>query len=123
MGPQPAAPLSPAASSQPHPQPPTLSPRPSAPDPGPAPPAPPPRPPRLPARPAACARNGLGVRPRRGDALLFFSLKPDGATQDPASLHAGCPVVRGTKWIATKVGGERPRDRRLRVQGGGARPA
>jgi hypothetical protein len=49
-----------------------------------------------------CARKGLGVKARRGDALLFFSLKPDGATQDTASLHAGCPVARGTKWVATK---------------------
>ncbi|GBF91300.1 hypothetical protein Rsub_03620 [Raphidocelis subcapitata] len=51
---------------------------------------------------SACARNGLGVRPRKGDALLFFSLKPDGVTQDATSLHAGCPVGHGTKWIATK---------------------
>lgn len=36
-----------------------------------------------------------------GDALLFFSLRPDGTT-DPASLHAGCPVLGGTKWTATK---------------------
>lgn len=43
------------------------------------------------------------MRPRKGDALLFFGLKPDGVTTDVKSLHAGCPVVRGTKWIATKV--------------------
>ncbi|KAI8476888.1 MAG: hypothetical protein J3K34DRAFT_516155 [Monoraphidium minutum] len=49
-----------------------------------------------------CAKKGLGVRPYKGDALLFFSLKPDGKTHDVASLHAGCPVIRGTKWIATK---------------------
>lgn len=52
-----------------------------------------------------CARKGLGIKPRKGDALLFFSLKPDGQTQDSKSLHAGCPVIKGTKWIATKVGG------------------
>lgn len=50
----------------------------------------------------ACARKGLVVRPRKRDALLFFSLKPDGQTQDVKSLHAGCPVISGTKWIATK---------------------
>ena len=48
-----------------------------------------------------CARRGVAVRPRQGDALLFFSL--DLAQQlDTASLHAGCPVIRGTKWSATK---------------------
>ena len=48
-----------------------------------------------------CARRGLAVKPRRGDALLFFSL--DLSQQlDTASLHAGCPVVQGTKWSATK---------------------
>lgn len=49
-----------------------------------------------------CAKKGLGVKPRKGDAILFFSLKPDGKTRDIASLHAGCPVVKGVKWIATK---------------------
>lgn len=50
---------------------------------------------------SACARGLLAVKPRRGDALLFWNLKPDG-TLDPKSLHAGCPVVRGNKWSATK---------------------
>ena len=40
-------------------------------------------------------------RPRRGDALLFYSLTPDGSI-DPRSLHGGCPVVRGEKYVATK---------------------
>lgn len=48
-----------------------------------------------------CGKQGIAVKPRRGDALLFFSLYPD-ATPDPASLHAGCPVVEGEKWSATK---------------------
>lgn len=48
-----------------------------------------------------CARRGLAFRPRKGSALLFFSLKPDG-TMDPFSLHSGCPVIRGDKWSATK---------------------
>lgn len=43
----------------------------------------------------------FSVKPRRGDALLFFSLHPD-ATTDPNSLHAGCPVIEGEKWSATK---------------------
>ena len=41
------------------------------------------------------------VKPIKGDALLFWSLNPD-ATQDFASLHTGCPVIRGEKWSATK---------------------
>ncbi|KAL5712739.1 procollagen-proline 4-dioxygenase [Ranunculus cassubicifolius] len=48
-----------------------------------------------------CAKAGVAVKPRRGDALLFFSLIP-GATPDPLSLHAGCPVLEGEKWSATK---------------------
>lgn len=41
------------------------------------------------------------VKPRRGDALLFFSLHPT-AVPDENSLHAGCPVIEGEKWSATK---------------------
>ncbi|VFQ85274.1 unnamed protein product [Cuscuta campestris] len=48
-----------------------------------------------------CARRGIAVKPRKGDALLFFSLHPD-ATTDPISLHGGCPVLEGEKWSATK---------------------
>ncbi|CAM6072583.1 unnamed protein product [Sphagnum tenellum] len=48
-----------------------------------------------------CAKSGLSVRPHMGDALLFWSIKPD-ASLDPTSLHGGCPVVEGNKWSATK---------------------
>ncbi|KAK4798784.1 hypothetical protein SAY86_031110 [Trapa natans] len=48
-----------------------------------------------------CAKKGVAVKPRKGDALLFFSLHPD-AIPDPESLHAGCPVIDGEKWSATK---------------------
>jgi len=48
-----------------------------------------------------CARRGVAAKPRKGDALLFWSLKPDGH-EDSHSLHAGCPVLRGEKWSATK---------------------
>ena len=41
------------------------------------------------------------VKPRKGDALLFFSLHPDAST-DEMSLHGGCPVLEGEKWSATK---------------------
>ncbi|KAG1359553.1 Prolyl 4-hydroxylase 5 [Cocos nucifera] len=48
-----------------------------------------------------CGKEGLSVRPKMGDALLFWSMKPD-ATLDPLSLHGGCPVIKGNKWSATK---------------------
>ncbi|KAL9448955.1 hypothetical protein AB3S75_010985 [Citrus x aurantiifolia] len=48
-----------------------------------------------------CAKKGLSIKPKRGDALLFWSIRPD-ATLDPSSLHAGCPVIKGDKWLATK---------------------
>ncbi|XP_075105736.1 putative prolyl 4-hydroxylase 6 isoform X1 [Nicotiana tabacum] len=48
-----------------------------------------------------CAKKGYAVKPRKGDALLFFSLHPD-ATTDPLSLHGSCPVIEGEKWSATK---------------------
>ncbi|EPS58495.1 hypothetical protein M569_16319, partial [Genlisea aurea] len=48
-----------------------------------------------------CGRRGVAVKPRKGDALLFFSLHPN-ATADVKSVHSGCPVVEGEKWSATK---------------------
>ncbi|XP_073036424.1 probable prolyl 4-hydroxylase 3 [Primulina eburnea] len=48
-----------------------------------------------------CARRGLAVKPKMGDALLFWSLRPD-ATLDSSSLHGGCPVIKGNKWSSTK---------------------
>ncbi|KAF3493153.1 hypothetical protein DY000_02055188 [Brassica cretica] len=48
-----------------------------------------------------CGKKGLSVKPRMGDALLFWSMRPD-ATLDPSSLHGGCPVIRGNKWSSTK---------------------
>lgn len=48
-----------------------------------------------------CAKKGIAVKPRRGDALLFFSLLPT-AVPDTSSLHGGCPVIEGEKWSATK---------------------
>ncbi|KAF3326337.1 putative prolyl 4-hydroxylase 7 [Carex littledalei] len=48
-----------------------------------------------------CAKNGYAVKPRKGDALLFFSLHPD-ATTDENSLHGSCPAIKGEKWSATK---------------------
>nr|AFK48505.1 unknown [Lotus japonicus] len=48
-----------------------------------------------------CAHKGYAVKPRKGDALLFFSLHLN-ATTDSNSLHGSCPVIEGEKWSATK---------------------
>lgn len=48
-----------------------------------------------------CAMEGLAVKPRKGDAVLFWSLRTDG-TLDQGSIHGSCPVIRGTKYAATK---------------------
>lgn len=37
-----------------------------------------------------CAKKGVHVKPEMGDALLFWSMRPD-ATLDPTSLHGICP--------------------------------
>lgn len=33
-----------------------------------------------------CGKRGVAVKPKMGDALLFWSMKPD-ASLDPLSLH------------------------------------
>ncbi|GJP61074.1 hypothetical protein CLOP_g18281 [Closterium sp. NIES-67] len=48
-----------------------------------------------------CGKQGVAAKPLKGDALLFFSLTPS-AEPDLKSLHAGCPVISGEKWSATK---------------------
>ncbi|KAF6256843.1 hypothetical protein COO60DRAFT_1471072 [Scenedesmus sp. NREL 46B-D3] len=48
-----------------------------------------------------CALKGLANKPKRGDALMFYSLTPDGK-KDPSSLHGSCPTLKGDKWSATK---------------------
>jgi prolyl 4-hydroxylase len=46
-------------------------------------------------------RTGLTFAGRKGDALLFRNVTPDGAA-DPMALHAGLPVRRGAKLIASR---------------------
>ena len=46
-------------------------------------------------------KTGLEVRGRRGDALIFRNALPD-RTVDPLSEHAGKPVTRGTKLLASR---------------------
>lgn len=48
-----------------------------------------------------CAMQGLANKPQQGDAVLFWSIRPDG-TFDSKSLHGSCPVIKGEKWSATK---------------------
>uniref|UniRef100_M8B771 Prolyl 4-hydroxylase subunit alpha-1 n=1 Tax=Aegilops tauschii TaxID=37682 RepID=M8B771_AEGTA len=40
-----------------------------------------------------CAKRGISVKPKMGDALLFWSMRPDG-TLDPTSLHGHAPVTK-----------------------------
>ncbi|KAG2629705.1 prolyl 4-hydroxylase 5-like [Panicum virgatum] len=47
------------------------------------------------------AKRGVSVKPKMGDALLFWSMRPDGS-RDPKSLHGASPVIKGDKWSATK---------------------
>ena len=49
----------------------------------------------------ASCEGGLRVRPRAGDALLFWNVHPN-RTFDKHALHGGCPVEKGEKWVATK---------------------
>lgn len=41
------------------------------------------------------------ITPKKGNAVLFYNCLPDGR-EDPLTMHAGAPVIHGTKWIATK---------------------
>ena len=43
---------------------------------------------------------GVRVAPKRGRAVYFKNLTDEGAP-DPRTLHAGLPVVKGEKWLAT----------------------
>lgn len=47
-----------------------------------------------------CAKGHVAVKPSKGDALLFFSMNPDGSN-DPQAMHEGCPTLKGVKWTST----------------------
>ncbi|CAL1409537.1 unnamed protein product [Linum trigynum] len=58
------------------------------------------------AKPINCSRKRkkrleLSVKPKMGDALVFWSIKPDGS-RDPSSKHCGSAVIKGDKWLAIK---------------------
>jgi len=44
---------------------------------------------------------GISHRGRRGDALIFTNILPNGAP-DPAARHRGEPITRGTKIVASR---------------------
>eukprot|EP00873_Tetraselmis_striata_P024813 jgi/Tetstr1/445077/TSEL_032882.t1 len=48
-----------------------------------------------------CARTVLAVKPKKGAAIMFWSVKPTGEL-NVQSLHEACPVIKGTKWSAAK---------------------
>eukprot|EP00239_Pterosperma_sp_CCMP1384_P010266 CAMPEP_0197864902 /NCGR_PEP_ID=MMETSP1438-20131217/43353_1 /TAXON_ID=1461541 /ORGANISM="Pterosperma sp., Strain CCMP1384" /LENGTH=382 /DNA_ID=CAMNT_0043483281 /DNA_START=103 /DNA_END=1251 /DNA_ORIENTATION=- len=54
-----------------------------------------------------CGAMGVAAKPRKGDMLLFWSIDLN-HNIDPASMHAGCPTLKGTKWTATKWMHESP---------------
>ncbi|KAM6976720.1 transmembrane prolyl 4-hydroxylase-like [Aplochiton taeniatus] len=52
----------------------------------------------------SCSRGNLRVRPTTGTALLWYNHLSDGrgwmGELDEYSLHGGCPVSHGVKWVA-----------------------
>lgn len=44
---------------------------------------------------------GITVEPDPGSTLAFYNVMP-GGQPDPRTLHAGLPVQRGVKWLATR---------------------
>jgi prolyl 4-hydroxylase len=40
----------------------------------------------------------LAIKPKRGSAVLFYTLTPDGKV-DPHSIHGSCPVLKGQKTV------------------------
>lgn len=50
---------------------------------------------------------GIRVRGNPGDAIVFRDMLPDGSA-DMRTSHAGLPVTRGEKWLATRWIRQRP---------------
>jgi prolyl 4-hydroxylase len=49
----------------------------------------------------AFPKAGLRVKARKGNAIVFCNTLPDNRS-DPMSEHAGLPVTRGTKYVASR---------------------
>ena len=43
--------------------------------------------------------GGFKVKPKKGQAVLFYDLLPDG-NGDDLSVHAALPAIQGEKWLA-----------------------
>jgi prolyl 4-hydroxylase len=41
----------------------------------------------------------LRVKPKKGSAVFWYNLKHSGHNE-PYTLHSGCPVLLGSKWVA-----------------------
>lgn len=41
------------------------------------------------------------INGKKGQAVFFSYLGPDGRTDVGRTRHSGCPIIKGTKWIAT----------------------
>lgn len=55
----------------------------------------------------AFTRLGVSVQPEQGKAVKFLNYHADGKP-NPDTLHAGLPVIRGEKWLATLWFWDRP---------------
>ncbi|XP_073705985.1 prolyl 4-hydroxylase subunit alpha-1-like [Garra rufa] len=44
---------------------------------------------------------GVAVQPKKGSAVFWYNLHRNGQV-DSDTKHAGCPVLRGNKWVANK---------------------
>ena len=73
--------------------------------------------PLLPSAPAAERPCAVQYKPRQGDALLFWSMHPNG-TFDKHALHGGCPVVSVRPPACACISGlVAVRSKQLRLQG------
>ncbi len=49
----------------------------------------------------AFPRLGVAVAPERNSGVFWHNLRASGRA-DMSMLHGGCPVLRGSKWVANK---------------------
>ena len=59
----------------------------------------------------AFPKLGVSLSPEPGAAAFWYNLRRNGSG-DPRTLHGGCPVAFGSKWIANKWIRERAQFRR-----------
>ncbi len=61
-----------------------------------------------PPRSTLAEQGHVAMRPKRGDAIVFHSVNPDGRSHDPHALHTACPVVQGVKYVGEPGPMQRP---------------